>query len=1010
MYIVMKRNIIFSLVVFFFCLTANAQIKVRGTIVDDKNEPLIGVNIQEEGTTNGSISDVNGQYSITVAGIDSKLSFSFISYKTIVEKVGNRTVINVTLVEDSELLQEVVVVGYGVQKKSDLTSSISSVKGKEVRSMNVSNATESLQGKVAGVTIVGAGNPGGQPKVLIRGFSTINLSTDPLYVVDGVPMGEGINFLNPNEIESIEVLKDASASAIYGSRASNGVIMVTTRKGVEGKPLFYLDMHYGIQEMKNPYNMADAMEYAEILNTAARQAGYPEEFENPASFAGKTTNWWDAGIRQFTPQLNASLGVQGGTEKNKYSVSLNYFQQDSFYQKGGYKRFTARFTNDYKFNKYFSAGFSLNPRYESWGNPTNWSDFDRVDPITPIFKPEDELNGTENEYSVYSRSPSQIWNPVGYVHRWNQSNNSYALSSSAYLEIKPIRDLIFRSQFSIDLDTRISNTFAPDFVIDAAHEFQTNNKFTRNKPTYRNWSLQNTLTYLKTFANKHNFSFMVGNTLEEWNSTTLWGSYEKMPNNSDNLHELDAGTVNPQTGANSSTTSILSYLGRLTYNYNDKYYLTATYRVDGSSKFLSKNKWASFPSASIAWRMSNEPFMESIKSVLNSLKLRIGWGRVGNQNLPSGVYMSQLEQGYYVLGDNVVNTVYPSLVKNEDVKWETVEDYNFGIDYGLFDNRLTGSFEYYIKNTKDMLFQKAYPSYSGYPGDAKIWTNVGSMRTKGFEMTINYNDRWGDFTLGTTLNLTTFNVNMTELTGDKDPLYGNGEKTKTIEGEEPAFFYGYVADGIFQNQTEVNRHTNNKGQFLQPNAQVGDIRFKDINGDGQLNADDRTKIGSPWADMTMGLNLNLGYKNFDLVANFYASIGNDLVNQNIQELYNAAGSGGKVNKVSGLLDMAWHGEGTSNYVPRLSTQDHNENFTKFSSFYIEDGSYLRLKNLQLGYTFKKIPGVNKLRLYIAGQNLFTLTGYNGVEPEVSGSVLSFGFGGWTYPVQRIYSVGVNVTF
>ena len=368
--------------------------------------------------------------------------------------------------------------------------------------------------------------------------------------------------------------------------------------------------------------------------------------------------------------------------------------------------------------------------------------------------------------------------------------------------------------------------------------------------------------------------------------------------------------------------------------------------------------------------------------------------------------MSQLEQGYYVLGDNVVNTVYPSLVKNEDVKWETVEDYNFGIDYGLFDNRLTGSFEYYIKNTKDMLFQKAYPSYSGYPGDAKIWTNVGSMRTKGFEKTNNYNDRWGDFTLGTTLNLTTFNVNMTELTGDKDPLYGNGEKTKTIEGEEPAFFYGYVADGIFQNQTEVNRHTNNKGQFLQPNAQVGDIRFKDINGDGQLNADDRTKIGSPWADMTMGLNLNLGYKNFDLVANFYASIGNDLVNQNIQELYNAAGSGGKVNKVSGLLDMAWHGEGTSNYVPRLSTQDHNENFTKFSSFYIEDGSYLRLKNLQLGYTFKKIPGVNKLRLYIAGQNLFTLTGYNGVEPEVSGSVLSFGFGGWTYPVQRIYSVGV----
>lgn len=1007
----MKKNILFLIVaVCLSCVVANAQVRITGKVVDVKNEPLIGVNILEEGTANGVISDFNGNYTITVAGSEARLSFSYVSYKTVMEKVGKRNKINVVMEEDLETLEEVVVVGYGVQKKSDLTSSISSVKGKDVRSMNVSNATESLQGKVAGITVVGAGNPGGQPKVMIRGFSTINLTTDPLYVVDGVPMSGGINFLNPNEIESIEVLKDASASAIYGSRASNGVIMVTTRKGKEGKPTFYFDMHYGVQEMKNPYDMADAVEYAEILNTAAQNAGYPKEFEDPSAYVGKTTNWWGAGIREYTPQLSASLGVQGGTDKNKYSVSLNYYQQDSFYQKGGYKRFTARLTNDYQFNRFISAGFSLNPRYESWGNPTNWADFDRVDPITPIFKSEDELTGNENEYSIYSRSPSQVWNPVATVARWNQSNNSYALSSSAYLEVKPLKDLIFRSQFSIELDTRISNTFSPDFVIDSAHEFQTYNKIERSKPTYRNWSLQNTLTYLKSFNKKHNFSFMAGNTLEEWNSTTLWGSYEKLPNNSDSLQEPDAGTLNPRTGGTSSTTSILSYLGRINYNYDNKYYLTATYRVDGSSKFMSRNKWASFPSASMAWRVSGEPFMENVKSVINDLKLRVGWGRVGNQNLPSGVYMSQLEQDYYAFGDNVVNTTYPSLVKNEDVKWETVEDYNVGFDYGLFDNKLTGSFEYYIKNTKDMLFQKAYPSYSGFPGDAKIWTNVGSMHTKGFEMSISYNDCFGDFKLGASFNLTTFDVKMTELTGDKDPLFGESEKTKTIEGEEPAFFYGYVADGIFQNKMQLNSHTNNEGQFLQPYAKEGDIRFKDINGDGVLNADDRTKIGSPWADVTMGLNLNLGYKNFDLVANFYASVGNDLVNQNINELYNAAGSGGKVNKVSSLIEESWHGEGTSYRFPRLSSVDNNENFSKFSSLYIEDGSFLRLKNLQLGYTFNKIPYISKLRLYIAGQNLFTLTGYEGVEPEVSGDVLSFGFGGWTYPVQRIYSVGVNVTF
>lgn len=1003
----MKNIIISILLLTFSSLMAHGQIKVQGTVTDTFNEPLIGVNILEKGTQNGVITDINGSYTITVANEKSELTYSYISYQTAKQLVGKRTTINVILTENAETLDEVVVVGFGAVKKSDLTSSITSVKGSEVRAMNVSNATQSLQGKVAGVQIIGSGGPGGQPKVLIRGFSTINLSTDPLYVVDGVPMGGGINFLNPNEIESMEILKDASASAIYGSRASNGVIMITTRKGIEGKPAFHLDVNYGVQEMKNPYNMATAEEYAGILNTAAQNAGYPKEFENPADYAGKTTNWWGAGIRQYSPLMNISLGVQGGTEKNKYSVSLNYFSQDSFYDKGGYKRFTTRITNDYTFNKVISAGFMLNPRYESWGNPSNWADFDRIDPITPIYKPAEELTGEENEYSIYARSPSYVWNPVATVKRWKESNNSYALSSAAYLQIKPIKDLIFRSQFSLELDARISNSFSPDFVIDPAHEFQTNNSVSRSQPMYRNWSLQNTLTYLKTFEEKHNLSVMVGNTLEEWNGTSLWGSQEKIPNNSDNLQELDAGTLNPKNGGSSYTNSVMSYLGRMMYNYNNKYYLTATYRVDGSSKFMKNNKWASFPSASLAWRVSSEPFMNNTKEVINDLKVRVGWGRVGNQNLPASVYMSKLGQNYYVFGGNTVNTTFPSAIKNEDIRWETVEDINAGIDYSLFKGKLTGTFEYYAKNTKDMLFQKAYPSYSGFPSDAKIWTNIGSMRTRGFEMSIGYNEQIGDFQLGASFNLTTFNVKMTELTGDKEPLYGNGEKTMTIEGEDPAFFYGYKADGIFQNKTELNSHTNNKGQFLQPYAQEGDIRFVDVNGDGLLNASDRTKIGSPWADATMGLNLNLGYKNFDLVANFYASVGNDLVNQNKDELTNAVG---KTNKLSGLMNEAWHGEGTSNDIPRLSSTDNNQNYSKFSSFYIEDGSFLRLKNLQLGYTFNKLPGLNKLRVYVSAQNLFTITGYDGIDPEVSGNVLSFGFGGWDYPVQRTYTAGVNITF
>ena len=344
-----KERIMLLILLFAFMTPFGAlaqTIQLTGLVTDAANEPIIGASVVEKGTTNGVITDFDGNFALSVSP-KATIIISYVGYATQEVPVNGKTNIRVTLKEDTEMLDEVVVVGYGVQKKSDLTSSISSVKGKDVRSMNVSNATESLQGKVAGITVVGAGGPGAQPKVLIRGFSTINLTTDPLYVVDGVPMGGGINFLNPNEIESIEVLKDASASAIYGSRASNGVIMVTTRKGKEGKPTFYIDMHYGVQEMKNPYDMADAVEYAEILNTAALNAGYPKEFDDPSVYAGKTTNWWGAGIREYTPQMNASIGVQGGTDKNKYAVSLNYYQQDSFYEKGGYKRFTARLTNDY---------------------------------------------------------------------------------------------------------------------------------------------------------------------------------------------------------------------------------------------------------------------------------------------------------------------------------------------------------------------------------------------------------------------------------------------------------------------------------------------------------------------------------------------------------------------------------------------------------------------------------------------------------------------------------------
>jgi TonB-linked SusC/RagA family outer membrane protein len=507
---------------------------------------------------------------------------------------------------------------------------------------------------------------------------------------------------------------------------------------------------------------------------------------------------------------------------------------------------------------------------------------------------------------------------------------------------------------------------------------------------------------------------MIGTTMEEYNGRDVWGYGEGVPNNSDAMRELNAATKNFDSGGNSWSSSLVSFISRLSYNYDGKYYFTGTFRRDGSSKFMEENKWANFPSASASWRITNEDFMSDAKAVVNDLRFRAGWGRVGNQSLPGSVYESNIGQGYYPIGDVIADTSYPSSMANKDIKWETVEDINFGLDFGLWKNKLSGSVEYYQKTTKDMLFLKQYPTYSGFPGYSTIWTNVGSMRSNGIDLLVSYKERKGDFSYGADLTFTTVNVDMISLSTEGEKLYGNSNRTLTVEGEEPGYFYGYVADGLFQNQTELNSHTDEHGTKLQPYAQAGDVRFKDLNGDGKLDDKDRAKIGSPWADYTVGLNLNFAYKQFDLIANFYASIGNELVNQNISDLYNGTSL---TNKVSGLDQMAWHGEGTSNYVPRLSKDDNNENFTKFSSLYVEDGSYMRMKNLQLGYTFLNQFGLDKLRLSLSGQNLWTITDYTGVDPEVGGgdpnkgdSVKGSGFGGWNYPVQPTVLFGLNVAF
>ncbi|MFT3738103.1 MAG: TonB-dependent receptor [Breznakibacter sp.] len=950
--------------------------RVTGKVTSEAGETLPGVSVLIKGTTAGTITDIEGVYSISAKAGD-VLAISYLGYDNVEERIGDKSTINFVLKESNISLNEVVAIGYGKAKRSDLTSAISSVQGDEVKAMSVGNPVEALQGKAPGIQVIsGSGAPGNSPKVLVRGFTSINLSTDPLYVVDGVPMGTNLNFLNANEIESIDVLKDASASAIYGSRASNGVVLITTKRGTTGKAKFSADLSYGLQSFKKPYEMADASEYAEIMNQSLNNAGLGDRFDDPSAL-GKGTDWWGAGINRYSPQRNFAFQVSGGTEKYRYAASVNYYDQESFYNSGNWKRITGRLSVDWDFSEKISAGVMVNPRREVWDNTPSWyQDYLLIDPITPIYRPEAEQEGL-NEYSIYQRSYyTYVWNPVARDARNFGNGGYYAATTNAYALYKPIKGLELKTQISGDYRFNHSDDFVPDFEIDGAHEFNELNYVFRDHEFNSYWNWTNTATWEKEFKD-HKIVAMGGATMEKWYGRNIEGTKDGIPNNSELLRELDAATTNDKIYGTEWESSIESFMGRLSYNYRSKYYLTATYRVDGSSKFMANNKWASFPSASVAWRISDEPFMESY-SFIDDLKLRAGWGRLGNQNLPSDAYASKLSQNYYVFGSGegiIVNTTQPSQVKNEDLKWETVEDINIGTDFTLLNNKITGSVEYYRKNTKDMLFQMPYPYYSGYPNGATIWSNIGSMRSQGWEFALGYHNQKGGVKYDVTFTLMTGSVEATKLPSTTPVVYGNSEKTRTVVGDEPGYFYGYKTDGLFQNSFEVNSHASETGELMQPYAQPGDIRFVDVNGDGELTGDDRTKIGSPWPDFTTGLNLSLAYKGFDFRADLYASVGNDVVDQTKDDRYSTTAS--EHNVVSGLLNKAWHGEGTSNSIPRVSHVDNNQNYTKFSDFYVEDGSFLRLKNIQLGYTLPAkasgVLGLSRCRIYVAGQNLLTFT-------------------------------------
>ena len=1010
----MKRYILF-LFISLLTFSLHAQnIDVTGTVIGESDqEPIIGAYVKVKGSTAGAVTDLNGTYMLKGVSGKATLVISCVGYATQEIPVKDRHTLNITLKDEASDLNEVVVIGYGAVKKGDLTSSISAIKGDKLEHMSTGNVMNALQGQVNGVQISNAGGPGASPRVIIRGISTIN-GSDPLYVVDGMPVGTNINFLNQNDIESMQVLKDASASAIYGTRGSNGVILITTKKGAAGKTKFNASATWGFQTLSKP-DIAGADEYRQVFNTRYTNDGHTSIF-NETSDDGRSslgnTDWWDETMRDVALQQNYNFGFSGGNDKYIYSASIGYYRQDSQYKTGNWQKLSARFSMEYNFNKMVKAGIDFTPRYENWDDtPSLLGAIMAMDPTTPVMNDEDKW--VSNPYSNYARSHNnQEWNPVASMNRLDSGADEYALLATPFVQISPIKGLTFRTQFGINARFRMTNSFVPEFFIDNLEQ-QNPSTVSSSHENWIDWNWTNTLSYMKTFNKKHNLNVMAGYTVERFQDYQLYGSRDDVPSSIEEMRYINAGTTNQQVSGVASYNSLVSYLGRLMYNYDERYYLTASVRVDGSSKFPSGSKYATFPSVSGAWRISGENFMKNQK-VFDDLKLRLGWGKVGNQNISNDAYISSVGTTRYVFGTDATTTVGTAVnrIGNTQVRWETVEDFNIGVDMAFLKNRLKVTADWYTKKSHDMLMQKENLLVLGLPAwNGRMWENIGSMKATGWELGFNWQDQIKDFTYGASLNLSSVRNKAVNLNGNY--IYTGSHNGDYIirneEGLPISQFYGYVVDGLFQNQTEVTSYTNEYGEAMQPNAQPGDFRYKDINLDGKIDENDKTYIGNPFPDLMVGFNLNAAYKGFDFQAQFYGTFGNDIYNLNKERYFGVNGS----NVLAGTLNAAWHGEGTSYDIPRLSVDDPNGNYTKPSSYFVESGSYFRCKLLQIGYTLpKSIMGNVQLRVSLSAQNLFTITGYSGMDPETAsmGSATEAGIDWTGYPNPRTILLGLNLNF
>jgi TonB-linked SusC/RagA family outer membrane protein len=984
---------------------------ITGIVVDQTNNAIPGANVIVKGTVIGAITDLNGNYFISAKEGD-VLSFSFVGYEKQDAVIGTDNTINIQLIPSKEVLDEVVVVGYGTQDRSAITAAISSADGEELQKMATSNLISSLQGRVSGVQVSQSGiNPGDSPNIMIRGISTFN-GNNPLYVVDGAPV-EDITFLTPSDIADVQVLKDASAAAIYGSRGSNGVILVSTVKGKREGLSITAEAKTGFQSFERDPLIADATEFEYAM------AQYNDLDEpNPVTV---NSNWFDEVRSDPALIQNYSLGINGAENKVRYNFSGNYFSQDGIIKGKNYEQLNARMGLSMDLSEKISIdhSFIFTHSTQRPGAGSEPWDAMRLLPTDEVYLPVDQRAG-KNEYSIYAATSADVSNLVARIARNDQEYKTLKTFSNTSLNYKILEGLTFKSQYSFYYSLWQNNSFSPKYFINTSD----NNEHTsvnREHNMKFNYSWSNTLTY-KRKIDEHKFSVMAGNSLERDRHETLQGSKTNVPHNTTELRFLDGAIDGERTSGANEINSLVSFFGRVTYSYGERYFATTNFRADASSRFSKNNQWGFFPSFSVGWNIANEAFMANVEW-LNSLKIRGGWGQIGNQNIDKNAKLTVMrsQNRDYITGPNGdrMPGAEPQL-GNPDLIWETVTDLNIGVDMKVL-NGLSVTFDVFDRLTSDMLLPKTAPHHLGIPSsyiggtDGTIWSNIGGIRTKGWDATVSYNMRKNNWTFSASTNLTRSKAIVENMADPGQIINGIWDRlgyiTRTEEGGGVSQFYGFEMLGIFQNETEINNHSDNSGKLIQPGAKPGDVIYADLTGDGKINEEDVKYIGDPTPDLYYGLTFTAGYKAFDFTTTLQGTLGNDIVNGMGWYTYN--GNRGNSNLQKGAGYRAWNGENSTNEYPRLSKASELANFQRFSSLYIENGSFLRIQNIQIGYTLNNVMDISSIRLYVTAQNLFTFSSYKGMDTDLSGGswgLFDRGIDWGDYPTPRTIMAGVRLAF